>query len=194
MQDADGIYGSPSYGVRSKYGTPILVETYGAAGLLSTNNCQTGVFPNAADIGGERLLSEFVTNLKSCFACPVHCSRYYRVHSGPYAGSYGEGPEFETMCSMGSRCGNANLESIRMSTYRQPVWLDTISAGNMIAFAMECFEKGLLSKSDTDGRRHGEPRCYCLASSKVAFRGGDCLLREWARLHKYPDPRALPCT
>ncbi len=171
----DGIYGSPSYGVRSKYGTPILVETYGAAGLLSTNNCQTGVFPNAADIGGERLLSEFVTNLKSCFACPVHCSRYYRVHSGPYAGSYGEGPEFETMCSMGSRCGNANLESIlHVNMLANQYGLDTISAGNMIAFAMECFEKGLLSKSDTDGAEltWGNHAAIVSLVRKIAFREG----------------------
>jgi aldehyde:ferredoxin oxidoreductase len=74
------------------------------------------------------------------------------VNEGPYGGTAGEGPEFETLCALGSRCGNSNLESIlAANNLCNQYGLDTISTGGVIAFAMECYEKGLLSKSDADG-------------------------------------------
>ncbi|MGB2783567.1 MAG: aldehyde ferredoxin oxidoreductase C-terminal domain-containing protein, partial [Atribacterota bacterium] len=99
----------------------------------------------------ELLYDKHVTKLKACFSCPVHCSRYYKVKSGPFAGTQGEGPEYETLVSFGSRCDNSNLESILyINNLCNQYGLDTISTGGVISFAMECYEKGLIKKENAN--------------------------------------------
>ncbi len=143
---------SPSYAVRSEYGTPMLTTLYNHLGVLPTRNNQTGIFSSAEKIGGERLKAEYVVHPKSCFLCPVHCSRQSVIRHGKYAGLSFEGPEFESICSLGSRLDNDDLESILYLNKRlNDLGLDTISTGGTIAFAMECFEKGLLKEKNLDG-------------------------------------------
>jgi aldehyde:ferredoxin oxidoreductase len=143
---------SPSYEVRSRYGTPMLTTLYNAMGVLPTRNNQTGVFAGAERISGARLRAEYVVKPKTCYACPVHCSRQSVIREGKYAGLDFEGPEFEPLCSVGSRLGNDDLESILFMVKRlNDLGLDAISAGGTIAYAMECYEKGLIDRSDTDG-------------------------------------------
>lgn len=169
------LFESPAYPGRSRYGTALIVDIYGALGIMPTRNCQTGVFPGAERLGSRALYEQYVQKRKSCFACPVHCSRFYRVSSGPYAGTCGEGPEFETLCSLGSRCGNNDIASVlHFNTMANQLGLDTISAGNTIAFAMECFEKGLLSRQDTDGLDLGWGNLQSIEAllKKIALREG----------------------
>ena len=143
---------SPSFQVRSEYGTPMLTTLYNHMGVLPTRNNQTGIFSSAEKIGGERLKAEYVETPKSCFLCPVHCSRRSVIKKGKYAGLSFEGPEFESICSLGSRLDNDDLESILYLNKRlNDLGLDTISTGGTIAYAMECFEKGLLHEQDLDG-------------------------------------------
>ena len=99
---------------------------------------------------GEVLLDKYVTRHKGCFNCPVSCSRYCRITEGPYAGTAGEGAEYESIASLGAKCGNGNLESvINANTLCNKLGLDTISTGNTIAWAMECYQRGLISGADT---------------------------------------------
>lgn len=143
---------SPSYTVRSIYGTPMLTMLYNNMGVLPTRNNQSGVFEGAEMISGERLKKLYVVKPKSCFACPVHCSRVSRIAEGPYAGTELEGPEFETICSLGSRCGNSDLEAIiYMNRLVNDLGIDSISLGGTLAYAMECYEKGLLTAKDFNG-------------------------------------------
>jgi aldehyde:ferredoxin oxidoreductase len=146
------MYDSPSFPLRSTLGTSLLIELYNGMGVLPTRNAKESTFEGSKDISGRLLMDRYVVKPKSCFGCPVHCSHFYVVTEGPYAGTSGEGPEFETLCALGSRCGNSNLESIlAANNLCNQYGLDTISTGGVIAFAMECFEKDLLKKSDTDG-------------------------------------------
>jgi aldehyde:ferredoxin oxidoreductase len=169
------IYSAPSYEPRSTYGTSVLMNIYNAMGTLPVRNSQLSFYQNADEISGEALVNKHIKRLKACFACPVHCSRYYEVNDGPYANTKGEGAEFETIVALGSRCDNNNLESILYANNLcNQYGMDTISIGGIISFAMECYEKGLITKEDTDGLElsWGNHEVIIELITKIAHREG----------------------
>ena len=84
---------------------------------------------------------------KACFACSVACGKVSKVEEGFYSGTEVEGPEYETLYAFGPLCDNDNLESIvKANEVCDKLGMDTISAGNILAFVMECSEKGILDK------------------------------------------------
>lgn len=171
----DVMYKSPSFTARSSLGTSMLIELYNGMGVLPTKNMQESVFSDAGKISGKVLLEKYKTKSKSCFGCPLHCSHYYHVEAGEYGGTDGEGPEFETLCSFGSKCGNSNMESILFANNLcNQYGLDTISTGASIAFAMECYEKGLLSEELTGGLqiKWGDHELIISLIHKIAKREG----------------------
>jgi aldehyde:ferredoxin oxidoreductase len=88
-----------------------------------------------------------------CHSCVVRCGAIVRVEKGEFA-TEGEvhRPEYETLASFGTNCSNDNIEAvIRANEICNLYGMDTIAVGNLIAFAMECYEKGLIGKKDTDG-------------------------------------------
>ena len=144
--------GASSFEVRSQFGTPMLVNLYNEMGVLPTNNHQSGVFKTADRISGERLKTEYVVRPESCYFCPVHCSRHAEIKSGQFAGVATEGPEFESMCAMGSNLGNDDLASLIFLNRRlNDLGMDSISTGGVISYAMECYQRGLIGPADTDG-------------------------------------------
>lgn len=148
----DVIKGDISYQAISTYGTGYLTLVLNELGKLGTRNNQTGVFERAEDISGEKFVEKFKIKSKACHACPIHCSHFYILKDGPYAGVYGEGPEFTDLGCFGAKCGNSNLPStLAAHILCNKFGLDTQSCGSTIAWAMECWEKGLISKRDTDG-------------------------------------------
>lgn len=157
-----------------KYGTPGTVNQMNELGILPTRNWQTGVFEGHEDISAEALAKN-VTKKVSCHNCPVPCGHISVVREGPYAGALTEGPEYETLYSLGSNCGNSNLESVIYADMLCDRYgLDSISTGCVIAFAMECFEKGLISRDDTDGieLRFGNHQAIIEMIHRIAFRKG----------------------
>lgn len=133
-----------------KYGTTLLIELMNEIGRLPTRNFQAGVFDGADDIGGEKIVQEYKVEDRGCYGCPIRCENYTRVPEGKYKSS-GK-VEYETLSSFGSRCGNDNIESILYANQLcNDYGLDTISCGGVIGFAMECYEKGILTEEDTDG-------------------------------------------
>jgi len=141
----------PSYRAMSVMGTPMLVELLNHIGAFATRNWQEDCYEEADKIGWTALQAH-VKKSRACFGCPIHCGHYYEISRGKYAGTYGEGPEFATLSAFGGRCANSDLESILvMNQMANRLGLDTISTGNTIAWTMECYEKGYLTKSDLDG-------------------------------------------
>lgn len=133
------------------FGTATMVDLVGIKGGLPTRNFQTGVFPNIDKINGTALNETILTGRKACFACPIACGRISEIKEGKYKSS-GEGPEYETIGALGTSCGVDNLEAITLAHFLcNEYGIDVISAGGSIAFAMECYEKGILTKEDTDG-------------------------------------------
>ncbi len=136
----------------SEYGTSRGVVAFEEMGNLPIKNWTRGRFSGAANISGVRMAETILIGKKACFACPVACGRYVRVSEGPYAPLEGYGPEYETIAALGSLCMNDNLESIaKANDLCNRFGLDTISVGATIAFAMECYEKGIITKDDTGG-------------------------------------------
>ena len=141
------IMAHPEYSKRHHMGTTMLMQDLNSIGILPTNHFQKGVCPYVEHISGETLARTYKVKNKSCFNCPVHCSRYIICHE-----HQGEGPEFETLCSFTSRIGNENLEfALKMSIALNQMGLDSISTGEVIGWIMECQEKGLLTPEDVDG-------------------------------------------
>ncbi|MHA2009175.1 MAG: aldehyde ferredoxin oxidoreductase family protein [Promethearchaeota archaeon] len=133
------------------FGTATMVDLVNAKGGLPTNNWQTGVFPAADKINGTAINETILTGRKPCFACPIACGRIAEIKEGKYK-STGEGPEYESLGALGTMCGVDNLEAITLAHFLcNEYGLDVISAGNTIGFAMECYQKGIISKEDTDG-------------------------------------------
>ena len=122
-------------------------------GALPTRNFQDGAFEGAQKITGSTMRDTILTGREGCYACPIRCKRVVEVHDDEYDVDpiYG-GPEYETVGSIGSNCGIDDLRAIAKGhEICNALGLDTISAGMMISFAMECYENGLLTNEDTGG-------------------------------------------
>ncbi|MEK7395388.1 MAG: aldehyde ferredoxin oxidoreductase family protein [Candidatus Poribacteria bacterium] len=134
-------------------GTARLVPALSEGGILPTRNFHDGTFEKALDISGTRMKETILVKRGTCFACSVACKREVEVNDGKYVATkeYG-GPEYETIASLGSLCGVGDLNAIAMGNeICNKYTIDTISAGVCIAFAMECYENGILTKDDTNG-------------------------------------------
>ncbi|MBM4276998.1 MAG: aldehyde ferredoxin oxidoreductase family protein [Deltaproteobacteria bacterium] len=109
-------------------------------------------FDLSSNLGGPTLTEKYLTKVHSCYACPVACKRVVRVADGPYRTEEGPGPEYETCCTFGTMIMNKDLAGvIKANELCNRAGIDTISGGAAIAFAYECYEKGTITKQDTDG-------------------------------------------
>lgn len=174
-QSESDIQQDPLYEVASTFGTTAITGLAQMLGFLPTRNFQASTFEEADNIRGEVLLKDHVTSRKGCFNCPVSCSRFYKVEDGEYAGTVGEGPEYESISSLGTKCGNGNLPSIlHANTLCNQLGLDTISTGNVIAWAMEAYQRGVIKSQDISGGelKWGEHRSIVDMIIKIAMREG----------------------
>ncbi len=134
-----------------RLGTPFLVDMINKAGGLGTRNWQEETWDGAEKIRAERLLEDHFVRNWGCYACNLGgCTRVVRSGANPAVVT--EGPEYETLFALGSNCAiddlNAIIEADRLC---DDYGLDTISYGGSIAFLMECFQRGLLTKAETGG-------------------------------------------
>jgi aldehyde:ferredoxin oxidoreductase len=160
--------------VLRKLGTSQFVMSLNTQGILPTHNFRTGFFEGAEKISGERMTETILKREEGCYACSVRCKRVVEVPSGPYAtsGNYG-GPEYETLSSLGSLLCIDDLAAIAKGhELCNRYTLDTISTGVAIGFAMECFEKGILTQADTEGIEFtfGNPDAMVKGIEWIAFR------------------------
>jgi len=133
--------------LRTKYGTPLWVNPMNEAGLLPTKNFSKGSFQKAEEISGETMKERIWVKNKACFGCPIACGKLTEVKEGKYKGAIVEGPEYETLALMGSNCEIDSVEAIAMmNMICDDLGLDTISTGNVLAFAMECHERGIIKE------------------------------------------------
>ncbi len=122
-----------------------------AGGILPTENFRQGSFEQAEDISGQKMAATILTKRGTCYACSIACKREVTVEELGVDPVYG-GPEYETLSSHGSllRIGDLKQVALAAQMVNQYV-LDSISCGAVIAFAMECYEKGLITTEDTGG-------------------------------------------
>jgi aldehyde:ferredoxin oxidoreductase len=134
-------------------GTAGSVMFQNTIGTLPTRNYNEGQFEQAEAISGEKLAETILKRRDTCFACIVRCKRVVEITEGKYTADplYG-GTEYETLGTFGSYCGIGNLAAVSHAHQICDMYgVDTISCGATIAFAMECYEKGIITKEETGG-------------------------------------------
>jgi aldehyde:ferredoxin oxidoreductase len=140
-------------------GTTYLVQIMNDYDLLPVNNYKFGAHPDASKIAREVWEDRFTQGLPDgCwYGCTMACSHAvdgYAVRTGPYKGQkvIVDGPEYETIAALGSNCGIFDPDAIlELNFYCDTYGLDTISFGTSTAFAMECYEAGILNNEITGG-------------------------------------------
>lgn len=139
-------------GVDWGLGTGAWMTAHVLSGNLPTRNFRDGLFPNPESISAQTIRDTVGVKIESCYACPMPCKKVVKL-SEPWEVDpiYG-GPEYETLAALGSNCGIDDLKAVcKANELCQRYTLDTIATGATIAFAMECFENGILTEEDTDG-------------------------------------------
>lgn len=161
----------------ARYGTSGGIEVSNEQGNLPVQNYRFGVADNVSAISGVTLLEEgYVVGRRACFSCPIACHRYTKISSGKHAGSWSGGPEFETCAALGSLTGVFETETLlKANELCNRLGMDTISTGQVISWAMESFERGVLSSEDTDGirLRFGNSNALLSLIEKIAHRSGE---------------------
>jgi len=147
------------------------------SGIMPADNWQRAASPDeAAGLLGDTLRDKYLVKDEPCgIPCPSCCTKVTVVREGPYAGAMSEGPEYETAYALGSSCGIYDLGAvIAADQLCDQLGLDTISVGVTISFAMECFQKGLLTLEDTGGidLSFGNAAAVMQLIHEVAFRAG----------------------
>lgn len=152
----------------------LIVVNYASA--LPTRNYTSGYFEYANEITGETLSKRgYYRRHLACYNCPIHCSKVSVVPYGKYAGTTIDGPEYESVGLLGSNCGVKDPAAIIRANYLcDELGMDTISTGNVVGFAMECFERGILTLEDTGGieLRFGNGDAIVEIIEKIAKREG----------------------
>jgi aldehyde:ferredoxin oxidoreductase len=158
------------------YGTAVVLNYQNAIGSLPTRNYTSGVFEQAEDLSGETMSDTILKENDTCYACVVRCKRvveteYQGVKVEPFYG----GPEYETLSTFGSYCDIDNQSAVALAhQICDQYGVDTITCGATIAFAMECFEKGLITLEDTGGveLRFGNVEAMLAILDQIVHREG----------------------
>lgn len=157
-------------------GTGDVVPFQNSIGSLPTRNYREGQFEGFEEISGETVTKTILVDRDTCFGCVVRCKRKVETE---YDGkkvmpAYG-GAEYETLATFGSYCGNNDLASIQyVNQLCNAYGMDTISCGATIAFAMDCFQNGLISQEETGGidLRFGNGKAVVEMVEKIGRREG----------------------
>jgi aldehyde:ferredoxin oxidoreductase len=156
------------------YGTPASVSILNELSALPTRNWQEATFELAEQISGEYIKDNYLTKILACSGCPIACDHIFTVKGGPFDGEVGS-IEFESIYALGSECGIGYFPAIVKATNLcDELGLDTISTGVTIGWAMECFEKGLLTKNEMDeiDLTFGNYTALIKIIKKIAYRRG----------------------
>ena len=157
------------------YGTAVLVNVINTAGAFPYKNWQTGIMPDAEDISGETLTKEYLVRKRACWGCTIGCGRISSVKSGPFQVLTAEGPEYETIWSLGSDCGINDFDAIVKAHHLcNELGLEPISLGSTIAAAMELNEKGYIPEEHLQGwiLEFGNAAVIVEATWRTAYRIG----------------------
>ncbi|MDP2744860.1 MAG: aldehyde ferredoxin oxidoreductase family protein [Dehalococcoidia bacterium] len=165
---------SPFLQMFRQQGTMHLIRHHANTYALPTKNLQEGYFEGWENLTWEAFAPKYQVKNKACSACPVACSHYYRVKDGPYA-THGESNEYGTTYPFGSKCGIDNMAALlKINTICDMLGLDTHATGGTVSFAMECWQRGLLTAKDTDNLdlSWGNADAVIELLPKIAYRQG----------------------
>jgi aldehyde:ferredoxin oxidoreductase len=142
---------SPDFKPMKAHGGAGYVDWADELGILATRNYRDYHFEDAERIDGKHL-NKHITRKRGCPRCPVQCKADLKFSTGKLKGQKAMRPEFESMLALGARCGLTDLQTlVYLDNLCNRLGIDSISAGAVIAFAMDLFERGILNQSDTGG-------------------------------------------
>ncbi|HEX9014917.1 MAG TPA: aldehyde ferredoxin oxidoreductase C-terminal domain-containing protein [Chloroflexota bacterium] len=164
---------APNLAEWQRYGTSQVVPWANSIGGFPSRNFQSGYFEGHSGLAHELMRSELVVNDKACFACPMACGKYAHTRTDRYD-AFVEGPEYETSALIGGSCAIGNIKDVAYANYICDEYgLDTISAGGVVAFAMECFERGILTEAQLGvAAPFGSIEAFVELARKITFRQG----------------------
>ena len=177
-------------------GTAGIVVSQDQAGGLPTRNWSSGTLLNSRALDGKTMFDTVLKERDTCYACTVRCKRVVEITEGPFlVDPYYGGPEYETLAAFGSYCGIDDLAAVsRANQLCNMYGLDTISCGATIAWAMDCYERGILNSEVADGLdlRFGNAEAMVQMVEKIAHRQGlgDALAEGSARAAQRFGPQA----
>lgn len=162
-----------------KFGTPALTAMSSESGDSPIKNwggagCKDFPLSTVKKIGAEAVL-KFEEKKYGCYSCPLQCGGIMKVNKGPHQISETHKPEYETICAFGSLSLNNDLFSIfKLNDICNRAGIDTISCGAVCAFAIECFENGIINEKDTGGIRlaWGDGEAIISLTKKIIAREG----------------------
>ncbi len=168
-----GYQANPQFSTFSQNGTWI-AEAINALGMYPTKNFREGVVPEWEKLESSEYLKLQVRKTR-CYSCMVHCGSIAKIASGRYAGAWTEGPEYETIWAFSGPVKHSDIGlTIAADKLCDDLGLDTISTGSTIGFAYELYDKGIITKADTDGLElvYGNSEPVLAMIRKIAYREG----------------------
>jgi aldehyde:ferredoxin oxidoreductase len=160
---------------RRKYGTPYWVDPVNKDGFIPTRNYQEGYFEHGDAINAKTMQEKIVDRGGACFNCVIACWNKSSIKSGSHKGISLVGPEYETIALMGSNLGMSSIENIAYLNSRcNELGMDTITLGGVLGFAIEAYQRGIISKNDLNGNDIGWDETEELARliEDIAYRNG----------------------
>jgi len=159
-----------------QWGTAGFIPGLNALGMLPTCNFSKTTIEGGERLSGQYLEDEgFLVGRESCFACSIACHRYVRTKEHRYGEVNDSGPELETMMSLGAECGITDTEAVlKANQLCNDYGIDTISTGHVMAWAMETYEKGLITEKEAEGLdlRFGNASAMVELVRRMALREG----------------------
>jgi len=155
-------------------GTPANVLALNALAALPTRNFRQSTFEGAERVSGEWLYERYKAKVVACAGCSIGCDHIYRVSDGPHAGTQ-VGMEYESLYALGPLCGVDDAAAVlRSAELCDRYGMDTMSTGASIAWAMECYERGLISREETGGvdLRFGDGAAVIALVEQIGLRRG----------------------
>ncbi len=181
--------------IMQRWGTLFIYGVTNTTGLIRTRNFQYNQLPNSENIECEEM-DKYSIGMDGCFGCQVHCRHRYIIKEGPYAGTYAQGPEYTSQGAFGTEVGCRNMNTILTANHLvNDYGIDTLEIGSMMAWAMELYEKGIITEKDTDGLKleWGNDDVVLELVKQIAFREGigDTLAEGPLRAAKKFGPESL---
>ncbi len=151
-QMTNAVMGQNHYAAFIKYGSmSALRDRYAVMGGFLTFNGQKGSCSHLDRIDGDAMFP-YLSPSESCFGCPMPCTHYFSVEGGKYGPAKGRGVQAATSLALGAQCGMTDIEAVlRGHAQVNHYGLDLISAPVVIAFAMECYQRGIIGRDTTEG-------------------------------------------
>ena len=145
------IKASPEFDTFARFGGAGYIKWADDMGVMGTRNYRQQRFEMIDQVDGRQLITDKLRS-SGCYRCPVQCKAHLKFKDGPMKGKAATRPEFEPMINLGSKCGLGDLQAIvHLDNLCTRLGLDSTSASTAIAFAMDLFDRGLLTEADTDG-------------------------------------------